>query len=94
MIKDTELIISYALDNFECAYLICECKNGDYIHGEIQRSDYWIGGDEGGFTNDSNIFFETSDEAERWYKREYKRVMTYEEEDERDEVWEESNLEW
>lgn len=94
MFEDTELTISQALEDYECAYLICECKDGDYIHGEIQRSDYWVGGDEGGFTNDANIFFNTSIEAERWYNKEYVKVFVYTEEYERDEAWDESGLEW
>lgn len=47
---------------------------------EIQASDYWVGGDEGGWTNDSNVYFETALQAENYYKRTYKEVYAFEDE--------------
>ena len=74
--------ITEVLDYENAVYLACVSKELGVIYSEIQESDYWVGGDEGGFTNNSNIFFETTAEAEAYYKRTYQQVFVFDNEDE------------
>lgn len=68
----------------DCVYLACVMKDGTIIKAEIQPSDYWVGGNEGGFTDDSNIYFETPQQAENYYNRKYAQVFAFEEDYEAD----------
>lgn len=72
--------ISEVLDYENAAYLACVSRRLGVIYSEIQESDYWVGGAEGGFTNDSNIFFDSPEEAENYYKRTYKQVFVFDNE--------------
>lgn len=70
--------------NDEVFLAVVDKKLGAFI-AEIQPSDYWVGGDEGGFTDNSNIFFQTPQEAESYYNRTYKEVYAFDNEDEAEE---------
>lgn len=76
------LTISEVLDYENAAYLACISKRWGVVYSEIQESDYWLGGDVGGFTNDSNIFFRTPHQAETYYQRNYQQVFVFDNEGE------------
>ena len=90
---------SYFISIFEDNYyvendlwLIVLCKDLGHFIEELQDSDYWVGGDEGSFTNDSNENFNTLEDAEDYYNTKYEKVLVFEYEDERDEM--EENGDW
>lgn len=72
-------------DRTNSLYLITLDTRLGHCTEEIQDSDYWVGGDEGSFTNNSNINFDTLENAERYYERNYKEVLVFDDERERDE---------
>ena len=86
--------IKETLEAFEEAYLICELKGGDFIHAEIQPADYWVGGPEDGFMDDSGHWFATPASAQAYYSREYKDVRAFEDKREMEEAWDKMGLEW
>lgn len=69
--KGLTMTIAELLETQDCAYLAVFNRDGTVFKAEIQTSDYWVGGDEGGYTNDSNICFETPEQAQRYYDRNY-----------------------
>lgn len=73
-------------ENENAIYLIVLDKNLGHFIAEIQESDYWLGGDKGSFTNDSNQNFTTLKSAEAFYSRNYETVLTFSSVDERNEM--------
>ena len=74
-----------AYDNSSSIFLITlDDELGNCI-AEIQDSD-WFGGDEGSFTSDSNINFETIKSAESYYNRNFTQVIVFDDENERNEA--------
>jgi len=72
--------ISELLEINNEVFLAVVDKRLGVFKAEIQPSEYWVGGDEGGFTDDSNIFFDTAQQAERWYNNRYKEVYAFDNE--------------
>lgn len=82
------MTIAELLEMQDCAYLVVIDGKNNIFKAEIQASDYWAGGEEGGFTNDSNVYFETPEQAQGYYDRRY-RYFAFEEEYEAEEKCEE-----
>ena len=66
-------------------YLAVVDKDGSVFKAEIQTSDTFVGGNEGGYTNDSNIYFESAEQAQSYYERTFKQVFAFEDEYEAEE---------
>ncbi len=81
--------IKEELDLEDCVYLAIIDKDGNVFKAEIQTSDTFVGGNEGGYTNDSNIYFESAEQAQDYYNRTYKQVFAFEDEYEAEEKCEE-----
>ena len=84
-----------AYDDESAVYLIClderdsfslESKGLGHFIAEILDSDAWAGGEPGSFTNDSNINFDTIEQAEQYYDNNYSQVMVFLDEECRDEM--------
>jgi len=86
--------VQETLEDFEEAYLICELKDGDFIHAEIQPADCWVDGPEDGYMDDSGHWFVTPAEAQAYYSRMYKSVRAFEDACEMEEAWDKMGLEW
>jgi len=93
--------IENCIDNFDEAFLICKIdpefpysgsfSNEDkYIYADILTADSYLGG-EGmeGYTDNSNVHFETSKEAQIYYSRKYSEILVFDDENERNEIFDE-----
>jgi len=81
--------IKEELDINDCVYLAITDKDGNVFKAEIQQSNNQIGGDKGGYTDDSNIYFESAEKAQNYYERMFKQVFAFEDEYEAEEKCEE-----
>lgn len=84
----TKLTIKECLDEYNEAYLILVCPDGDLICSDIHTSDYFLNSDDpDSYTTDFNYQFPSSKSAQNYYMRNYKEIYVYVEERERDEVF-------
>lgn len=85
-IQTTDLTVKEAIENSGSAYIIGWKTQDpdDYITEELQASDYWVGGEEGGWTSDSNVAFDSPEHFERYISRVYQVYAVFEYESDRD----------
>jgi hypothetical protein len=74
--------ISDAMDCYNCVHMICINfkKPKDYILAEVQTGDYWLGGDEDKYMDNSNREFDDINNVESYYESSYDLVIPFTEE--------------